>query len=244
MKKLFLLAAVVLFSTGLLSAQADEDKVNRIPLIGEQAPSFEAASTNGNLVFPADFGNQWKILFAHPQDFTPVCSSELLELAYLQKEFDKLNVKLAVISTSPLEDHKQWKKALEEIEYKGRQATKIKFPLIDDENRLISNKYGMIHPSISGTKSVRGVFIIDPDNVVRAVSFYPMNVGRNSDEILRTVQALQTADKNHMTPSDWRPGQDLIVSAPPVTDQKTENVPDGYYKLAWFMWYKKANTAN
>ncbi|MEZ5020523.1 MAG: redoxin domain-containing protein [Bacteroidales bacterium] len=244
MKKSFLLAAVILLSTGLLMAQADEDKVNRIPLIGEKAPSFEAASTNGTLVFPSDFGNQWKILFAHPQDFTPVCSSELLELANLQKDFDKLNVKLAVISTSPLEDHKQWKKALEEIEYKGRAATKIKFPLIDDENRKISSMYGMIHPSVSGTKSVRGVFIVDPDNVIRAVSFYPMNVGRSSEEILRSVKALQAADAKLMTPSDWRPGDDLIIAAPPVTDQRTENVPDGYYKLAWFMWYKKANTAN
>ncbi len=244
MKKSFLLAAVILLSTGLLLAQADEDKVNRIPLIGEKAPSFEAASTNGTLVFPSDFGNQWKILFAHPQDFTPVCSSELLELASLQKEFDKRNVKLAVISTSPLEDHKSWKKALEEIEYKGRPATKIKFPLIDDENKLISNEYGMIHPSISGTKSVRGVFIIDPENIIRAVSFYPMNVGRNSEEILRTVEALQAADSQLMTPSDWKPGDDLLISVPPVTDQRAENVPDGYYKLAWFMWYKKANTAN
>lgn len=240
MKKVFLLAAVVILSSEFLMAQATEDKNFRIPLIGEKAPAFTAETTNGTLSFPGDFGNKWKILFAHPADFTPVCSSELLELAKLQNEFDKLNVKLAVVSTSPLETHKQWKKALEEVKYKGQPAAKIKFPLIDDDKTLISKQYGMIHPAISGTKSVRGVFIVDPDNVIQAVLFYPMNVGRSSDELLRTVKALQTANDNHMTPSDWRAGDDLMIAVPPVTDQRTENVPDGYYKLAWFMWYEKA----
>ncbi len=241
MKKVVLLATAVLISSGLSMAQADENKDYRIPLIGEKAPSFSAESTNGPIVFPSDFGSKWKILFAHPADFTPVCSSELLELAFLQQEFDRLNVKLAVISTSPLETHKQWKKALEEVDYKGRTAVKIKFPMIDDDTRVASNLYGMIHPSINGTKSVRGVFIIDPENVIQAVYFYPMNVGRSSEELLRSVKALQTANDVHMTPSDWKPGDDLFITVPPVTDQKTENVPDGFYKLSWFMWYEKAS---
>lgn len=244
MKKIVLLAAVLVFTTGFLTAQADEDKDYRIPLIGERAPSFTAESTNGTLIFPDDFGSRWKILFAHPQDFTPVCSTELLELAHLQKEFDKLNVKLAVVSTSPLETHIQWKKALEGVSYKGRSAAKIKFPLIDDDNRLISRQYGMIHPSISGTKSVRGVFIIDPENNVQAVYFYPLNVGRSSEELLRAVAALQVADDHQMTPADWKYGDDLMIATPPVTDQSTENVPDGFYKLSWFMWYEKAKTKN
>ena len=244
MKKVFLLAAAVVLSSALLRAQADEDKNFRIPLIGEKAPAFEAQSTNGTINFPADFGGKWKILFSHPQDFTPVCSSELLELAYLQKEFDKLNVSLAVVSTGDLETHKAWKTALEEIQYKGRPLSKIKFPLIDDESRVISREYGMIHPAISGTKGVRGVFIIDPDDIIRSVLFYPMNVGRSSEEILRAVKALQTANTVNMTPSDWKPGDDLIVAVPPVTDQKTENVPDGYYKLAWFMWFEKNKGKN
>lgn len=244
MKKVVLLAAAVVLCSGLIMAQAEEDKNFRIPLIGEKAPSFEAETTNGTINFPADFGSNWKILFAHPQDFTPVCSSELLELAYLQQEFDKLNVKLAVVSTGDLESHLAWKKALEDVQYKGRPALKIKFPLIDDKSRVISREYGMIHPSISGTKSVRGVFIIGPDDVIRAVSFYPLNVGRSSEEILRSVRALQTANNVNMTPSDWKPGDDLIVAVPPVTDQKTENVPDGYYKLAWFMWFEKNRSKN
>ncbi len=244
MKKVVLLAAVTILFSSLLLAQADEEKNYRIPLIGEKAPSFEAQTTNGTLNFPVDFGNKWKILFAHPQDFTPVCSSELLELAYLQDEFDKLNVKLAVVSTGNLETHREWKSALEGVQYKGRLTTKIKFPLIDDDSRFISREYGMIHPAINGTKSVRGVFIIGPDNIIRAISFYPLNVGRSSEEILRSVKALQTANDVNMTPSDWKPGDDLIVAVPPVTDQRAENVPDGYYKLAWFMWFEKSRAKN
>jgi peroxiredoxin 2/4 len=240
MKKVVLFATAMVLSSALLTAQANEDENFRIPLIGEKAPAFTAETTNGSLVFPDDFGSKWKILFAHPQDFTPVCSSELLELAHLQNEFDKLNVKLAVVSTSPLETHKQWKKALEEVQYKGNPAAKIKFPLIDDDKRLISRQFGMIHPAISGTRSVRGVFIIDPDNVIQAVSFYPMNVGRSSEELLRTVKALQVANDVKLTPSDWQAGDDLLIAVPPVTDQSSENVPEGFYRLAWFMWYEKA----
>ncbi len=218
-----------------------EDRNFRIPLIGETAPSFTAESTGGLINFPFDYGRKWKILFSHPQDFTPVCSSEILELANLQEEFDKLNVKLVVVSTDPLDTHFAWKKAMEDVEFKGRIPSKIKFPLVDDSAIAISKQYGMIHPESNTTKSVRGVFVIDPDNVIQAIYFYPMSVGRNTDELIRTVQALQsTAKSNLMTPADWRAGQDLIAPVPPLADQRTENMPDGYYKLAWFMWYKKA----
>ncbi len=244
MKKVFLLAVVVIFASVMLQAQADEENSVKIPLIGMKAPSFEANTTNGPIVFPTDFGNKWKILFSHPQDFTPVCSSELLELANLQKKFDELNVKMAIISTADVGSHEQWKKALEGIQYKGRPATKIKFPLIDDVNRSVSKQYGMIHPSISGTKGVRGVFIIDPDDIIRAIFFYPLNIGRNTEEILRSVEALQAATDVKMTPADWKPGDDFMIAVPPVTDQRTENVPDGYYKLAWFMWYEKNKAKN
>ncbi|NLE35216.1 MAG: redoxin domain-containing protein [Bacteroidales bacterium] len=242
MKRVILLAVTVLLSSGMLTAQADEEKTYKIPLIGEKAPSFTAETTNGTLLFPGDFGRKWKILFSHPLDFTPVCSSEILELAAHQKEFDELNVKLAVISTSPLDSHKAWKKALEEIEWKGQDRMKIKFPLIDDDSRLISREYGMIHPAIHGTRSVRGVFIIDPDNVIQAIYFYPMNVGRSSEELIRSVKALQAAKGALMTPSDWQAGDDMIISVPPVVDQSDENVPDGYYKKAWFLWYEKAKS--
>ena len=215
-----------------------EDRNFRIPLIGEKAPSFTAESTNGVINFPADYGRSWKILFSHPQDFTPVCSSEILELAYLQNHFSELNTKLIVVSTDGLDTHFHWKKALEELDYKGRTPVKIKFPLVDDNNLAISMQYGMIHAPTNSTKDVRGVFIIDPDDIVRAIYFYPLEVGRSSDELLRTVTALQTTSRSAvLTPADWRLGGDVIVPYLP----KAEVVPEGYYEIAWFMWFKKAN---
>ncbi len=241
MKKIIVLVALIGLSVSQVWSQEKEDRNFRIPLIGEKAPSFVAESTNGPLTFPSDFGRSWKILFSHPQDFTPVCSSELLELAYLQKEFDKLNVKLAVISTDELARHFDWKKALENITYKGRPAQKIKFPLIEDKTLAIAKMYGMIHEATNTTRDVRGVFIIDPDDIIQAIYFYPMSVGRSTEELLRTVTALQTVtDKKHAAPADWKAGNDLLIIAPPVADQSTENVPDGFYKLSWFMWFEKA----
>ncbi len=246
MKKIALLVVLVLSLTQVWAQETKETKEKedrnfRIPLIGEVAPSFTAESTSGVINFPADYGRKWKILFSHPQDFTPVCSSELLELANLQKEFDNLNVKLVVVSTDALDTHFAWKKALEDVEYKGRIPEKIKFPLVEDQSITISKQYGMIHPETNTTKDVRGVFVIDPANVIQAVYFYPMSIGRSTDELLRTVAALQaTAEGGLMTPADWKAGNDLLVQVPPTTDQRVENTPDGYYKLAWYMWFKKA----
>jgi len=239
---MFVLLTVIVFSMTQVWS-ADEKKENRsfrIPLIGEKAPSFTAESTNGTIVFPDDFGNSWKVLMSHPQDFSPVCSTELLELSYIQDELKALNVKLAVVSTDPLADHIQWKKALEDIFYEGKPTPKIKFPFIDDEALTIAKLYGMIHSATNSTKDVRGVFIIDPNNIIRSVQFYPLEVGRNSDELLRIVNALQATSSNkYMTPANWTSGNDLLIKVPPVTDQSTENVPAGFYKLAWFIWYEK-----
>jgi peroxiredoxin 2/4 len=251
MKKVMLLSALF-FSAVLLQAQSDvvpasgkmplENRNFRIPLLGEDAPSFTAESTNGIVNFPDDFGKKWKILFSHPQDFTPVCSSELLELANLQDDFDKLGVKLIVISSDALSTHEQWKKSLESLYYKGRTTEKIKFPLVADENLGVSKQYGMIHSAHNSTKDVRGVFVIDPENKVRAIYFYPNNVGRNTGELLRTVTALQTTDKLGVaTPADWKFGDDVIVTHPPITDQENLTVPEGYNKISWFIWTKRSD---
>jgi peroxiredoxin (alkyl hydroperoxide reductase subunit C) len=251
MKKAMLSVVLVFMVTQLWSqdlrpapeSQSEEAKRTfRIPLLGETAPSFTAESTEGTLNFPTDYGRSWKVLFSHPQDFTPVCTSEILELANLQEKFKDFNVKLAVVSTDPLDMHHQWKKAMEEIEYKERSGVKIKFPIIDDDKLAISMKYGMIHAPTNTTKDVRGVFIIDPDDVIRAIYFYPTQVGRSTDELLRTLTALQTTyKKDLMTPADWRAGDDVLVPfLPKVDPAQPEVVPEGYYKLAWFMWYKKA----
>jgi len=249
-----LLFVVIVFSATMLWAQKasvssdqaiKEDRNFRIPLIGETAPSFTAQTTTGVLNFPEDYGKKWKILFSHPQDFTPVCTSEILELANLQSEFDKLGVKVVVISADPLSTHVQWVKAMEGLAYKDRENVKIKFPIVDDENLAVSKKYGMIHSATNSTKAVRGVFIIDPDNTVDAIYFYPMNVGRSTDELLRMVSALQTTANSStkvMTPANWKAGNDLLLAVPPKSDANNPGLtPDGYYNVTWFMWFKKAN---
>ena len=231
-------------STSGRNADKTNDRNFRIPLLGEDAPSFTAETTKGVLNFPSDYGGKWKILFSHPQDFTPVCSSEILDLGYYQKEFDKLGVKLVVVSTDLLETHRDWVEALEAINYKDRQPVKLNFPIVDDHTQNVAQKYGMIHSASATTKDVRGVFIIDPDNKIRSISFYPMNVGRNANEIIRTVQALQaTASGEFSAPADWQKGQDLMVPNHPQSDAKNpEALPADYYKVAWFMIYKKNKT--
>jgi peroxiredoxin (alkyl hydroperoxide reductase subunit C) len=247
MKKFFSFIVVAFTMVQLWSqdkvTKAPEDRNFRIPLIGETAPSFTAESTNGTINFPDDFGHKWKILFSHPQDFTPVCSTEIIELAYLQDEFDKLGVKLAVVSTDPLSQHVQWKKALEALNLNDRGNVKIKFPIIADDNVAISKKYGMIHSESNSTKSVRGVFIIDPNNIIQAISFYPKAVGRNTDELLRVVAALKTTSaSNVLTPVNWKEGNDVLVPYNPTANpDHPEVAPAGYYAPTWFLWYKKAN---
>lgn len=214
---------------------------DRIPLIGSVAPSFKAESTNGTVNFPDDFGKSWKIIFSHPQDFTPVCSSELLELSYLQPEFDKLGVKVLVVSTDKLSQHNEWKSSLETITYLGRPPQKINFPIVSDEDYKISKEYGMVHHPTSTAKDIRGVYIIDPDNIVQAVCFYPMNIGRNMEEFVRTVQALQTAHDNVVMPANWEPGKDVMLSYLNHEDKAEKEMANNspIYEVSWYMIFKK-----
>jgi peroxiredoxin (alkyl hydroperoxide reductase subunit C) len=214
------------------------------PQIGDNAPSFTAKSTNGNLVFPNDFGTNWKILFSHPKDFTPVCSTEIIQLAAMQDEFEKLGVRIAVISTDSIKQHYSWKKALEEISYKGRRPVKIHFPIIADENYAISVKYGMIHEKYNTSMDVRGVFIINPENKICAIFFYPTNIGRNMEEIKRTVTALQVAGQNCVLPVNWKPGEDVMVPHFPYTEEQLKAKPslkNDYYNYGPFIWFRKTN---
>ena len=238
MKKLMLAFVAVVFIFGVSTAQK-----NTIPLIGSQAPSFTAQSTNGEITFPNSFGKSWKVLLSHPQDFTPVCTSELLELAYMQPEFKSLGVKIAVISVDDLSHHQMWKAHLEELDYKGRGTQKIDFPLFDDKKGVASKKYGMLHPMASTSKDVRGVFIIDSENVVRSINFYPMEVGRNMQEIVRIVEALQKTDSEQvLTPANWNEGDDVLVPYYPYTKEELAANPaleDDYYNVGNRMWFKR-----
>jgi peroxiredoxin (alkyl hydroperoxide reductase subunit C) len=239
MKKLVLTIITLSFIVGGVFAQ----NAFSIPLIGSEAPSFTAKSTEGKIKFPDDYGKSWKILFSHPQDFTPVCSSELLELAYMQKDFDRLGVKIAVISTDGVEQHNAWKAHLEELDYKGRGTQKINFPILDDQDASASKVYGMLHEPESTNKDIRGVFIMDQNNKVRSINFYPMEVGRNMNEIVRIVEALQTTDEAKvLTPANWNKGDDVMVPYFPYTKKQLAVNPDlenEFYNVGNRMWFKK-----
>jgi peroxiredoxin 2/4 len=241
MKRYIILISVFFLATVNLRSQ--ENKDIRIPLIGEPAPAFTAESTQGKIVFPDDYFGKWKILFSHPAAFTAVCSTEILELSALQKDLDKLNTKILVISTDGQNSHLEWARSLEGIKYKGRDPQKIRFPLVSDLNLEISRKYGMLHSASSSTKDVRGVFVIDPDDKIRAIIFYPMNIGRNMDEIKRLVIALQQAEKNnYLIPANWEPGQDVLLPSPKTVkeaEQLTDSKDASLTELTWYLWFKK-----
>jgi peroxiredoxin (alkyl hydroperoxide reductase subunit C) len=234
---------ILLLSVILGNIFAQDSNINRIPMIGEPAPAFTAESTHGTITIPDDNISKWTILFSHPADFTAVCSSEILELAALQDDFEQLNARLLVMSTDAVSSHIEWVKSLETIKYKGRDAMKIKFPLISDKTLEISRKYGMIHSPVNSTKDIRGVFIINPEDKIAAIFFYPMNVGRNLDEIKRTLIALQTAEKNNvLTPANWTTGQDVMIQSPSTSleaDKMLKKMPPDLYYLSWYMWFKK-----
>ena len=192
--------------------------------LGDVAPDFEAQTTEGTLRFHQWLGNSWGILFSHPKDFTPVCTTELGEVARLKPEFDKRNTKVLALSVDSVDDHKRWSADIEET-----QGTRPNYPLIADPDRKIATLYDMIHPNANDTLTVRSVYIIGPDKKVKLTLTYPASAGRNFDEILRVLDSLQlTANHSVATPVNWKDGDDVII-VPSVTDaQAKEKFPKGF----------------
>ena len=190
-----------------------KNEITPMPLIGDKAPSFKAVTTQGNINFPQDYSGSWVILFSHPADFTPVCTSEFMTFATLENKFAEANCKLVGLSVDGLYSHIAWLRTIKDkIEYKGMKNVEVNFPLIEDITMNVAKKYGMIQPNEDSTKAIRAVFFIDPKGVIRAIIYYPLSLGRNFDELYRVLVALQTADEfNIATPADWRPGDDVIV---------------------------------
>ena len=185
--------------------------------LGDIAPDFKAKTSQGEISFHEWLGNNWGLLFSHPADFTPVCTTELGRTAKLKDEFDKRNVKVIALSVDSIESHNSWIPDINET-----QQTTVNFPIIADEDRVISNLYDMIHPNADNSATVRSVFIIGPDKKVKLTLTYPATTGRNFDEILRVIDSLQlTANFSVATPADWKDGDDCIV----VTAIKTEDIP-------------------
>jgi peroxiredoxin (alkyl hydroperoxide reductase subunit C) len=189
-----------------------------IPRIGDTAPDFKAVTTHGPIQFSEWQGKDWVILFSHPADFTPVCSTELTEFARRNAEFAKRKTKLIGLSIDSIHSHLAWRENLKRI-----MDVEIPYPLIADLNTEVSQKYGMIHTGAAETTTVRAVFLIDPNRKVRALVYYPLNVGRNVDEIVRLLDALQTVDANACaTPVNWKPGDKVVVPPPKTTDEVAE----------------------
>ncbi len=215
----------------------------KMPLIGDDAPAFSAVTTQGNINFPEDFKGKWVILFSHPADFTPVCTTEFMTFGSMMKEFEELNVQLLGLSVDSLYSHIAWLRKIQEIEWKGMKNIEVTFPLIEDIRMEVAKKYGMIQPNASNTQAVRAVFIIDPEAKIRTILYYPLSTGRNFDEIKRIVIALQKADKDNVaTPADWRPGEDVIVPTAGscgTAKERMENQTDEQYCLDWFLCFRR-----
>ncbi len=201
--------------------------------LGDVAPDFSQESTEGTIKFHDWLGNSWGVLFSHPKDFTPVCTTELGTVARLKPEFDKRNVKVVGLSVDPLKDHKEWAKDIEET-----QKVKLNFPLLADGDRKVSNLYGMIHPQANDTFTVRSVYIVGPDKKIKLTLTYPASTGRNFDELLRVIDSLQlTAEYKVATPADWKNGQDCII-VPAVTDEEAKKAfPKGFVTVKPYLRY-------
>jgi alkyl hydroperoxide reductase subunit AhpC len=201
--------------------------------IGDEAPDFEAETTEGTINFHDWIGDSWAVLFSHPRDFTPVCTTELGYMANAKPEFDKRNTKIIGLSVDPAENHAEWAKDIEET-----QGTAPNYPLIADPDFKVSKLYGMLSADVSGdptertpadNQTVRNVFVIGPDKKIKLILVYPMTTGRNFDEVLRVIDSLQlTASKKVATPVNWKPGEDVIIAGSVSDDEARETYPDGW----------------
>lgn len=221
-----------------------EQAIQNLPLIGEKAPAFKAETTQGEIDFPKCYKGKWVVFFSHPADFTPVCTSEFMTFAVMAKEFKALNCELLGLSIDSTYSHIAWLRTIKEkIEYKGMKDVEVQFPVISDLTMEVSRKYGMLQPGASNTQAVRGVFIIDPQGIVRALFYYPLANGRNMQEIKRLLIAMQHSDKHKVaTPADWQLGDDVIIPPPGSCGSAKDRVDqagEDYYCLDWFMCLKK-----
>ncbi len=227
-----------------VTAEPTQAPVTTMPRIGDPAPSFTAVTTQGDLTFPADYAGKWVILFSHPADFTPVCTTEFMTFASMQDEFKAYNTELVGLSVDGLYSHIAWLRTIKDkIVFRDMKDVEVTFPLIDDVSMAIAQQYGMIMPGEDSTKAVRAVFVIDPQGVIRTIIYYPLSLGRNFDEILRVVKGLQTADAFEVaTPADWRPGDRVIVPTAGscgTAKERMDGEVEGVECVDWFFCTKE-----
>ncbi len=201
--------------------------------LGDVAPNFKAQTTAGEIDFYEYLGNSWGVLFSHPADYTPVCTTELGKTALLAEEFAKRNVKVLAVSVDPMDKHDGWVKDINET-----QHTTVNFPLIADSDRQVSTLYDMIHPNASATQTVRSLFIIGPDKLIKLIITYPASTGRNFVEVLRVIDSLQlTANFSVATPADWKQGEDVIVVVAVSTEDAIKKFPKGVKVVKPYLRY-------
>ncbi|MFP4655086.1 MAG: redoxin domain-containing protein [Methanohalobium sp.] len=242
----------------------DTHESTYMPLIGDNAPPFMANSTVGEINFPKDYKGKWVIFFSHPGDFTPVCTTEFIKFAQMQEEFKKLNTELLGLSIDSIYSHISWLKSIKDkVKYKGIENVDINFPIIDDLNMVVAQKYGMIHPKARwsqeqvieqlrttgkssskdsfSTHTVRAVFVIDPHAIIRAVIYYPLSNGRNLEEIKRLIIAMQKTDNEGVqTPEGWNLGDDLLIPPPQTYELAKKRIDEeDSYCSDWYMCFKE-----
>ena len=204
------------------------------PRLGEPAPDFEAVTTQG-VIRLEDYKGSWLVLFSHPADFTPVCTTEFIAFAEIYSELQKRGVELLGLSVDSVSSHIAWLRNIEE-----KMGVRIPFPVIADLNRDVARRYGMIHEGQSRTETVRCVFVIDPRQIIRAIIYYPLTTGRNIAEILRLIDALQTTDQHGVaTPANWKLGDKVIVPPPNTTEMAEERLKEGYECKDWYLCFKE-----
>ncbi len=192
--------------------------------LGDEAPNFTAETTQGTINFHEYLGDGWGVLFSHPKDFTPVCTTELGMVAKLKPEFDKRNVKVMGLSVDPVESHHRWESDIAET-----QGTAVNFPMIGDADRKVSDLYGMIHPNANDTMTVRSVFVVGPDKKVKLTITYPASTGRNFDEVLRVIDSMQLTSKYSVaTPVNWKDGDDVIIGSAVSDEDARQKFPNGW----------------
>lgn len=219
------------------------DENYKMPLIGDYAPAFHGVSTNGDIDFPSDYYGRWVVFFSHPGDFTPVCTTEFMTFASMVNDFRMLNTELLGLSVDGIYSHIAWLRKIKELSWKNLKHVEVTFPLIADVSMEIAKKYGMIQPGSSNTQTVRAVFIIDPEGIIRAILYYPPTTGRNMDEIMRIIIALQKSDQDNVaTPANWMPYDDVILPAPRTlwdANYRVNNPRDMTYCLDWFLCFQQ-----
>ncbi|MDY3979865.1 MAG: peroxiredoxin [Tidjanibacter sp.] len=215
------------------------EHITMMPRIGDAAPEFTAKTTQGTINFPSDYTGKWKILFSHPADFTPVCTSEFMTFGRMAAEFEALNCQLVGLSIDGLYSHIAWLRTIKDkIEYKGMKNIEVKFPLIEDITMNVAKAYGMIQPGESSTSAVRAVFFIDPKNIIRTIMYYPLALGRNFDEIKRVLMGLQTVDAFGVAlPADWRAGDEVIVPTAGSCGVAKERMDDNSGAMHCYDWF-------